>query len=490
VLTINDLPDDDLLAIFQFYVVRYQDLDFNELIYVDYDTKKKLESWKLLVHVCRRWRGLVFGSPRGLNLQIFYKAGSPARRTLAVWPALPLLIQGDIFPFEMSVTYAIVGLKHNDRICQINLVFHTTYQIEKVWTAMQVPFPEIAVLCLSYRDQIFSNVPVLPDSLLGGSAPRLRYLALDVIPFPGLPKLLLSATHLVNLWLTNIPDSGYISPESMATCLSMLTSLESFRLEFKSVRYFPDHEAPRSPPPTCCILPALAVFSFKGVKEYLEDLLSRIETPQLYRLSTTFSNDIDFIIPELIELISRMTVFGAYNEARLIFNSRDATIRLQSHPTSSDHKMVDVRILSHLPTRQLSPPARICTLLLHLFLTIENLYMDENEHSPVVWKNDIENTEWLDLLLPFTAVKNLYISRPLTPRIAPALQELTGGRTTEVLPALQNVFLQGFTYSKPIEEGIAQFISARQLINHPVVISIWNRNRNLVWDSDGPQFDD
>ncbi|KAN0109365.1 hypothetical protein V8E52_009337 [Russula decolorans] len=35
------------------------------------------------------------------------------------------------------------------------------------------------------------------------------------IPFPGLPKLLLSATHLVQLWLANIPHSGYISPEAM-----------------------------------------------------------------------------------------------------------------------------------------------------------------------------------------------------------------------------------------------------------------------------------
>ena len=39
------------------------------------------------------------------------------------------------------------------------------------------------------------------------------------IPFPGLPKLLLSATHLVQLWLANIPHSGYISPDVMVAHL-------------------------------------------------------------------------------------------------------------------------------------------------------------------------------------------------------------------------------------------------------------------------------
>jgi hypothetical protein len=82
----------------------------------------------------------------------------------------------------------------------------------------------------------------------------------------------------------------------------------------------------------------------------------------------------------------------------------------------------------------------------------------------------------LDLLLPFTAAKNLYLSKLLSPPIARAFQELTGGRTTEVLPALQNVFLEGFQSSKPVQRDIARFISAQQLTNNPVAISLWDRS--------------
>jgi hypothetical protein len=225
VLTINDLPDDVLLAIFDFYVVGYQDLDLLEVAFGDQNAKRKIESWQSLVHVCRRWRGLAFGSPRRLSLQLLCTAGTSARMSLDVWPPLPLLIDGDVS--EASVDNVIAELKHSDRIRHINLYLFTL-QIEKLWTAMQVPFPELTALYLHLSSR---HGPVLPGSFLGGSAPRLRYFFLHSIPFPGLPKLLLSATHLVGLWLMNIPHSGYISPEAMATCLSMLTSLHTLPLD-------------------------------------------------------------------------------------------------------------------------------------------------------------------------------------------------------------------------------------------------------------------
>jgi hypothetical protein len=44
--------------------------------------------------------------------------------------------------------------------------------------------------------------------------------------FLELRNLLLFATDPVDLGLQDVSDSGYISPELMVTCLSMLTRLE------------------------------------------------------------------------------------------------------------------------------------------------------------------------------------------------------------------------------------------------------------------------
>ena len=148
----------------------------------------------------------------------------------------------------------------------------------------------------------------------------------------------------------------------MATSLSMLTSLESLQLDWG---YRSDQENRRPPPPTRSILPALTGFWFKGVTEYLEDLVSRIDAPRLYQLSTTLFSDIDFDIPELNRFISRTPTLGAYDEASLIFKASHSLVRLRqtpSHPEGSDHRMVEVKITAHEFGRHLSTLVKICTL--------------------------------------------------------------------------------------------------------------------------------
>jgi F-box-like len=44
------LPDDVLLEIFDFYVNKDKDKYY----------KNEIEAWQTLVHVCRRWRSVVF----------------------------------------------------------------------------------------------------------------------------------------------------------------------------------------------------------------------------------------------------------------------------------------------------------------------------------------------------------------------------------------------------------------------------------------------
>ena len=86
---------------------------------------------------------------------------------------------------------------------------------------------------------------------------------------------------------------------------------------------------------------------------------------------------------------------------------------------------------------------------------VEVLYI-EHQYSELVSKNDaIEDTLlWLQLLLPFTAVKNLYQSKEFSPSIAAALQELVGDRIIEVLPSLQNIFVEGLKPLGPFQEII------------------------------------
>jgi hypothetical protein len=54
----------------------------------------------------------------------------------------------------------------------------------------------------------------------------------------------------------------------------------------------------------------------------------------------------------------------------------------------------------------------VCDIL-PLLSTTENLYIYEHLQSQLGWKNGIENTEWFELLLPITALNDLYLPKQL-----------------------------------------------------------------------------
>jgi hypothetical protein len=345
--------------------------------------------------------------------------------------------------------------------------------LEKISAAMQEPFPELTYLLLLSYDE---TVPILPESFLGGSAPRLQLLRLDRIPFPGLPTLLSSATHLVDLNLENIPHSGYISPEAMLTALITLTSLRSLRLEFQSPQSRPDQESRRPPPRTPrSVLPVLNYFCFKGVSEYLDNLVARIDAPQLSSLYITFFNQVVFDTPQFIQFVSRTPTLKALEKARVAFEDGAANVNLSSQ--TSGYGLLSVGISCRELDWQISSLEQVCTSSLPPLSTLEDLYIYEAPHSQPDRQGNIETALWLELLHPFTAVKNLYLCEGFAPRIALALQELVGGRTTEVLPTLENIFLEGIQPSGPVQEGIEQFVATRQVTSHPIAVSRWDNSK-------------
>jgi hypothetical protein len=409
---------------------------------------------------------------------------------LDVWPPLPLCIQGKTFPGE-SLDNVVAVLERSNRVREIDLSRLTPFQeppfsdsyLETVSAAMQKPFPELTHLVL-----VSDGETVLPDSFLGGSAPRLEFLYLICIPFPGLPKLLLSANHLVKLNLLDIPHSGYISPEAMVTGLSTLTSLEQLMLEFQSPRSRPNRETRRPPPRTRSVLSALAYFKFKGDSEYLDDLVAHTDAPRLNELNIVFFNDILFYTPQFFQFICRTPRLKALESARVVFSGTTASVNLSSPTVHHEHELdVTVAILSREFDWQVSSLGQVCTSSLPPLPSLEQLHIFDNRpySDPHLQDNImVENALWLGLLQPFRAVKNLYLSKESARRIVPALQELVGGGVTEVLPTLQSTFLEGLESSGPVQEGIGKFVAARQVTSDPIVVSRWVRDNGESSESD------
>ena len=159
---------------------------------------------------------------------------------------------------------------------------------------MERPFPVLTDLHLSSYAEI---APVLHEEFLGGSTPCLQSFRLWGITSPGFPRLASFALHLFRLELWDIPINGYISPEAMATCLATFPSLKWLFIGFQSPLSRPDRI--NLSPPTRALLPTLTNFRFKRVSEYLEDLVTRINTPELILLKVHLFMDLMFHIPRL-----------------------------------------------------------------------------------------------------------------------------------------------------------------------------------------------
>jgi hypothetical protein len=202
----------------------------------------------------------------------------------------------------------------------------------------------------------------------------------------------------------------------------------------------------------------------------LEDVVARIDTPLLGSLNITFFHQLIFDTPQLAQFISRAPSFKVRDEAHVHFSNSYGLVLLPSVDQE-----VRLEISCSRPDWQLSSLAQVYNSSVSQVLmpALERLYLAED--GDLEWQDDIENDQWLELFHPFTTVKDLYISSEFTPRVAPALQELIGERATEVLPALQTLFLREPLPSGPVQEAIEQFVAARQLASRPVSVSVWER---------------
>jgi hypothetical protein len=323
---------------------------------------------------------------------------------------------------------------------------------------MKKPFPLLTDLNIRSND----DAPVLPAEFLGGSAPCLQYMFLSDIPFPALPTLLLSTSDLVNLYLGNIPPTGYISPEAMVTGLAALPRLEIFTIHFRLAIPRPDRIHP--PPVTRAVIPALTTFEFQGASEYLEDLVSRIDAPQLVDIAIGYLNQlVDFQVAQLSKFVGRSVgpKLTASRHAYITFYSGWVFFCMMRH-AEEFWRPVQTFILSEGIDWQVSQMALVLNQLSATLSTVHHL---EFNVSKGLQLKDTDDVDWQLLLRQFSDAKTLRVSQDLAGHVALALEDIAGETVGEVLPSLDLIYLAGQPAS-----SVEKFVAARQLSGRPVAV--------------------
>ena len=455
------LPEDVLLEVFDSYRQ------------VSQDPGDRPWKWYTLIQVCQKWRNIVLGSPRRLDLWLLWTYRTPVRMTLDYWPSLSIVISYCASlefrpPSPEDEDNVIAALEHHNRLRGIQLAV-TSSLLGKITKLMQASFPKLTSLSL-WLDKGRSNctAPSLPHQFLGGYAPLLRDLSLIGIPFPGLPGLLSTTGSLTSLRLLEIPDTGYITPHAMATCLSTLTNLAVLCLEFRFPVPHPDNEGGHALllNRNCVTLPALTHFNFRGKSDYLEGLLARIDAPFLDHVDITFFNQLIFRVPHLSHFIDRMEMLKSAKVAEMesSFGS-GVSIKLglpgaTATPSTTGHSF-SLRISCGTLDWQISSMAQICSQS-SIFSRVE--YLDVRaDYLRLGYRWEDQSVPWVDFFRWFTSVETLSISGELCQHVAHALEVVV---VAEVLPELRVLHFECPRKSASVEN----YVAVREKFGRPVKV--------------------
>ena len=442
-VTIEMLPDNVLLEIFDFY--RMADIQ---------SLRGCPWRWHKLVHICRSWRQVVFASPLRLDLQLTCSYGTPVRRLLDCWPPLPLAIQyggllGRNPPAPEDDDNIVAAFQHPKRIWKIELTLTKTL-LKRLEPLMQEPFPMLSHVEISQHNAGW----VFPSAFLGGSTPSLRVFHVYGIPFAALPTLHLSMKSITSLGLIEIPSNGYFSPETIITSVSMLTQLEALSILFQSPIL---HRNRRAPPLKRTILPALISFGFRGCAEYLEDLVAQVDAPLLVHISIKFFNQLVFETPQLSLFIGRVKMLNSPSKAMIYFSQQGISIGFTQPTTDGDaHGQSYIEVSCEELDWQVSSLAQICDHTSPLLCGVEQLEICAEPLSPS-GESDMDTTQWLELFNPFSGVKVLQMASTLGPTVASALQQVNEELSFGSLPALRHVILGKTRTTTSVEQFIAMY---------------------------------
>ncbi|KAH9009736.1 hypothetical protein EDB84DRAFT_1163928 [Lactarius hengduanensis] len=435
-VTIGKLSDEVLLNIFRHYLVAFP------------------RCLPGLVHICRKWRHIVFSSQQILHLRLFCTHGTPVLDTLNCWPALPIVVEYGGSPALDSPSpededNILAALKRSDRVSSIGLTV-TRSLLAKIFT-IEGPFSELEELFLLSRDNIQVT---LPSAFRWG--PRLRRLHSTGIGFPSPLQRLSSSRDLVDILLHGISNSGFLSSDALAHTLSEMAQLQSLSLHFLSTTNritMPLWSGER------VILPSLTRLDFRGSTEYLEDLLARIDAPRLMDIEITFLDEPIFSVSNSREF--RMEMQKSHRQADILFSEHSVSISLsQSAPTC-----LKLQVFCEPLSQQLFSVAQVCSRFSSFLFCVEDLRIKSTRLSS--WQVGAE--QWLELIHSFESTKWFHVAGDLSTKIVLALQPPQ--RREAALPALHKLYVpQPAPSHAPLREAVVSFMHSHWLSGHFIVV--------------------
>ncbi|KAH9990655.1 hypothetical protein BJV74DRAFT_987792 [Russula compacta] len=474
-LIIDDIPDEVLLEIFDSYRQFFREGHRDQS---DWNRRPK---WFKLVHVCKRWRRIVFASSTRLDLCLVIAPNNPGNMKTIFSPRIPPLpialdyrLRGSFASYRCSNTKdlrrVLAALKRRDRVRGITFS-GTVRDFGKFFNATNYPFPALSSLDLRNK---FTLIPELTlRATFQGSAPHLRHLTLHFFSFTSMSQLLSSATALVELSLGIYISFGLLPTASLLTHLQGMRSLRRLELCTKGNPSSINRGMPTAKPGDIILLPKLTCFHYQGDSLFFGTLLAGFAAPSLRDVQIVLSNNTESLnlhFPRFIDNIEKL-----YHSAQVIFEKDYFCVSLL---TNSE------------PVDCVTPPFRVCSArfpgsivqmsaaLTGKLATVKELLIIFTTDFYSAWHDAWHDAiPWRSYLQQFRSVKVLRVEEhagiiDMTHTLLPDDDE----STVDFLPMLEEIEIRKYwPDSHPVSDQAAttshRFIVARQEAGRPVKVS-------------------
>ena len=319
-MTINNLPNEVLLEIFDLYRHTFGDPLSSERAW---NTKN---GWFKLAHVCHNWRCIVLASPSRLRLRLYFTSNTPTRAlALERLSHLPIVVNYSnvIWKGDASKRFTS-AIRYPNRVCRIAI--QGSYDAsDRITEALDMSFPALESLELEYTTSIES---VLRSPSFMTSIQFLRHLRLEGVSLASACPLLSITKSLVDLIL-NLQMVFSTKGESLLAHLQHMPHLRN--LEMSSLSYYTEE----LPPTTSALLPKLTGIRVVAERRQAEWFVTGLDTPSLreFHISITDYSRI-LHIPHLTKFIRAVGVI--FVTAQLKIDGTNLRTDLFSRPHSID----------------------------------------------------------------------------------------------------------------------------------------------------------
>ena len=293
---------------------------------------------------------------------------------------------------------------------------------------MKEPFSELEELVII---SIYSPSKhlIFPGPLRWSSHIRILHLRRTFLP--SLPALLFSSANLEELLLDDLPN-WILSPGTLVITLSGMSQLESLSLYYFSTSFLRTLIG-ISLPSGGLFSQLSPSFDFRGISEYLGDLVAGIDAPCLGKIATSLSNSQADSLSQLGQFINRIEFHRSHTRAEIQIS--DSTIQYTLSILQSPSQFV-LRMSCFGLYNQLSTVTDIFNLFLFGVGDIGVVT------RPLSWRPvALDGEHWLRPLRPFSDAARFHVADEFANPIMRALQQAEG-ELESVLPALCELYIE------------------------------------------------